>query len=246
MMKKGVAIAWVVLACQSVPLHAENRAEAKVRATVNALLGEEAVRSVAPAPLAGLYEVVLRSGELVYTNEQVSHIVVGSIIDAKTRENLTEKRQEALARIDFSTLPLNDAIVIKSGDGSRILASFEDPNCGFCKRLAKDLQQVTNTTQYLFLYPILGADSTEKARRILSVRQTPLRRGGRGWSMAKRRRLLRQTATPASLSATFSSARNWGLAGRRPSFLRMGRALGGISRRQNSRSGCVLCAKGKR
>lgn len=167
MMKKGVAIAWVVLACQSVPLHAENGTEAKVRATVNALLGEDAVRSVAPAPLAGLYEVVLKSGELVYTNEQVSHIVVGSIIDAKTRENLTEKRQEALAKIDFSTLPLKNAIVIKSGDGSRIFASFEDPNCGFCKRLAKDLQQVPNITQYLFLYPILGADSTEKAQRIL-------------------------------------------------------------------------------
>lgn len=137
MMKKGVAIACVVLACQSVPLYAENGTEAKVRATVNALLGEDAVRSVAPAPLAGLYEVVLKSGELVYTNEQVSHIVVGSIIDAKTRENLTEKRQEALARIDFSTLPLNDAIVIKSGDGSRIFASFEDPNCRFLQTVGE-------------------------------------------------------------------------------------------------------------
>jgi len=146
---------------------AETAEEANVQQSINALLGGDAVRSVRAAPMPGLYEVVLKSGELVYTNTEVSHIVVGSIIDAKTRVNLTEKRLDELSRIDFSALPLKDAIVIKKGDGSRVFASFEDPNCGFCKRLAKALQQVDNTTQYLFLYPILGPDSEEKAKRIL-------------------------------------------------------------------------------
>ncbi|WP_217126889.1 DsbC family protein [Hydrogenophilus thiooxidans] len=146
---------------------AETAEEAKVRKSIDALLGSDAVRSVRAAPMPGLYEVVLTSGELVYTNREVSHIVVGSIIDAKTRTNLTEKRLDELSRIDFSTLPLKDAIVIKKGDGSRVFASFEDPNCGFCKRLAKTLQEVDNTTQYLFLYPILGPDSEDKAKRIL-------------------------------------------------------------------------------
>ncbi len=133
---------------------------------VNQLLEADAVRSVQPAPVSGLYEVLLKSGELIYTNEAVSHFIVGAIIDAKTRENLTEKRLEVLNKIDFASLPLKDALVVKKGSGQRVIASFEDPNCTFCKRLAKELQGVDNITQYVFLYPILGNDSREKAKRI--------------------------------------------------------------------------------
>jgi len=47
-----------------------------------------------------------------------------------------------------------------------VLASFEDPNCGYCKRLARDLQKLDNVTIYTFLYPILSEDSLKKARQI--------------------------------------------------------------------------------
>ena len=43
---------------------------------------------------------------------------------------------------------------------------FEDPNCGYCKRFERDMQKVDNVTVYMFLYPILGPNSTEKTRDI--------------------------------------------------------------------------------
>ena len=43
---------------------------------------------------------------------------------------------------------------------------FEDPNCGYCKRFERDLQNVDNITVYLFLYPILSPDSAEKSRNV--------------------------------------------------------------------------------
>ena len=46
------------------------------------------------------------------------------------------------------------------------MAVFEDPNCGYCKRFERDLQKVDNVTIYMFLYPILGADSVEKSKAI--------------------------------------------------------------------------------
>jgi thiol:disulfide interchange protein DsbC len=52
------------------------------------------------------------------------------------------------------------------GNGKRKLAVFEDPNCGYCKRFERDLQKVDNVTVYMFLYPILSADSTDKSRNI--------------------------------------------------------------------------------
>ncbi|MCX7945948.1 MAG: DsbC family protein [Hydrogenophilus sp.] len=141
-------------------------ANEQIAQTMNRILGTEAVRSVSATPVKGLYEVVLKSGEVIYTNEEATHVLVGSLIDLKTRENLTERRLEELGRIDFSSLPLADAFVLRRGKGERVFASFEDPNCGFCKRLARELQGLDNYTQYVFLFPILGADSQEKARRI--------------------------------------------------------------------------------
>ncbi|NBX22203.1 MAG: DsbC family protein, partial [Betaproteobacteria bacterium] len=79
---------------------------------------------------------------------------------------LTEERINKLTAIKFDTLPFKDAFTIVRGNGSRKLAVFEDPNCGYCKRFERDLQKVDNVTIYMFLYPILGPDSTEKSKAI--------------------------------------------------------------------------------
>ena len=63
-------------------------------------------------------------------------------------------------------MPLEQAIKTVRGDGSRVLLTFEDPNCGYCKRLHRDLQRIDNVTVYTFLVPILGKDSERKARNI--------------------------------------------------------------------------------
>lgn len=52
------------------------------------------------------------------------------------------------------------------GNGTRVLATFEDPNCGYCKRLAKDLLKLDNVTGATFLYPILSEDSIKKSKQI--------------------------------------------------------------------------------
>jgi thiol:disulfide interchange protein DsbC len=68
--------------------------------------------------------------------------------------------------VPFAALPLKDALVVRQGDGSRRLAVFADPNCGYCKRFERDLLAVQNVTIYTFLMPILGSDSVAKSRDI--------------------------------------------------------------------------------
>lgn len=140
--------------------------EDAVRAGVEAFIGAQVVESVTETPYGGLYEVVLRSGELIYTDLRVSFVVDGRVIDTQTRRDVTQARLTDLASIDFSTLPLDQAIKQVKGDGSRIIASFEDPNCGYCKRLGKDLEKMDDVTIYTFLYPILGDRSVEMSRNI--------------------------------------------------------------------------------
>jgi thiol:disulfide interchange protein DsbC len=52
------------------------------------------------------------------------------------------------------------------GKGTRVIATFEDPNCGYCKRLGKELVGMDDVTIYTFLYPILSPDSTAKSNNI--------------------------------------------------------------------------------
>lgn len=138
--------------------------EAEVRQSVEAFLGGK-TEGVRKTGILGLYEVRV-GNELMYTDEKVTYLFLGNIIDAKTRTNLTQERMNKLSAIQFSDLPLELAIKQVRGDGKRVFATFEDPNCGYCKRLAKDLAGMDNVTIYTFLLPILSPDSADKAKAV--------------------------------------------------------------------------------
>lgn len=155
-----------LLACMLAAAGVAHADPETVKKGVEAFIGSPVVDSVTETRYGGLYEVVLRSGELVYTDVRVSFIMDGRIIDTETRRDVTQARLTELASIDFGTLPLDRAIKQVRGDGTRILASFEDPNCGYCKRLGQELALLDDVTIYTFLYPILGEDSVAKSRNI--------------------------------------------------------------------------------
>ncbi len=124
------------------------------------------IEEITRSPMNGLYEIRVESDEIYYSDADANFLIQGSLIDTKTRRNVTEERIEKLTAIDFQTLPFKDAIKIVQGNGKRHIAVFEDPNCGYCKRFEKDLQKVDNLTIHLFLYPVLGQDSIEKSKKI--------------------------------------------------------------------------------
>jgi thiol:disulfide interchange protein DsbC len=124
------------------------------------------IEEITPTPLAGIYELRLSTNEIYYSDAAGNFLIQGSLIDTKSKRNLTEERESKLSAIDFSTLPIKDAITIVRGNGKRKLAVFEDPNCGYCKRFERDLAKVDNVTVYLFLMPVLGPGSAEKSRNV--------------------------------------------------------------------------------
>jgi thiol:disulfide interchange protein DsbC len=138
--------------------------EAKVKQAVEAALGEKA-EGVRKTNVLGLYEVRI-GGEILYTDEKANYLITGNIIDLKTRQNLTQERLNKLSAIKFSDLPLELAVKTVKGDGKRVFATFEDPNCGYCKKLAKEMAGMNNVTIYTFLLPILSQDSAEKSKAV--------------------------------------------------------------------------------
>ncbi|MDD2545001.1 MAG: DsbC family protein [Burkholderiaceae bacterium] len=140
--------------------------EAAIRKTLAERIPQmEKIDEVRPTAMQGLYEVRIGT-DLFYTDAKGNFVIQGELIDTKARRNLTEDRINKLTAVDFAALPLKDAFTIVRGNGKRKVAVFEDPNCGYCKRFERDLQNVDNVTVYLFLYPILSPDSAEKSRNI--------------------------------------------------------------------------------
>jgi thiol:disulfide interchange protein DsbC len=123
------------------------------------------VTKVSPSPIPGLYEAVIGQ-DIVYVDPTADHIVMGQIFNTLTRKNLTEASKEQLMRIDFSALPFKDAIKTVKGDGSRTIAVFSDPKCGFCKQLEANLKEMNNVTIYTFLFPVITATSKEASANI--------------------------------------------------------------------------------
>jgi thiol:disulfide interchange protein DsbC len=139
--------------------------EAVIKRTIEGRLGGVKVDAVNKTAYLGLYEVRVES-EILYTDEKMNYIFSGNILDGKTMQNLTEKRQRELSAIKWENLPLDAAVKTVRGNGKRTLAVFSDPNCPYCKRFEKDLAKVNDVTVYTFLYPILSQDSLEKSKAV--------------------------------------------------------------------------------
>jgi thiol:disulfide interchange protein DsbC len=135
----------------------------QLRARVEQRLGTKP-DSVTKTPF-GLYEITLGT-EVLYVDANVNYVFAGRVVDARTREDLTQKRRDELLKVDFKSLPLDQAVKVVRGSGARIMVTFEDPNCPYCKRLYKDMRKMTDVTIYTFLYPILSQDSFEKSKNI--------------------------------------------------------------------------------
>jgi thiol:disulfide interchange protein DsbC len=144
----------------------ESDNELLIRDNLKAILASEPIEKITKTKFGDLYEVLTPRG-IVYTDKSGKFVIFNSvIIDTKDKSNLSEQRIAELSKFKFADLPLADAIKTVNGNGKRILATIEDPNCGFCKKLITELTKLPDTTVYTFLTPILGEDSVIKSKAI--------------------------------------------------------------------------------
>ncbi len=143
--------------------------EASLKKAVEAAYPKIKVEKVTKTSYAGLYEVFM-GGQIIYTDEKLTFLIAeGRLVDPKTKRDITGERLEELTKIDFSSLPLDQAIKVVKGNGSRKLVVFSDVDCPYCKRLERnELANITDVTVYTFLYPIeqLHPDAANKSKLI--------------------------------------------------------------------------------
>ncbi|OGA53703.1 MAG: hypothetical protein A3G24_14950 [Betaproteobacteria bacterium RIFCSPLOWO2_12_FULL_62_13] len=209
---------WGLAACSA------SADEAKIRQIVQGKFPTMAVESVTKAPLAGLYEVVL-DGEIVYTDEKVEYFFGGNIYDIRTLppRNLTEERNSGML-VRLLNGARERAVKRVKGNGKRTLYTFEDPNCGYCKQLSRELEKVSDITIYTFLIPILGPDSVNKSTAVWCAADR-----AKAWDDLMLRAALPEGANMCStpIEKNLQLMRRFGIRGTPAIYLSSGQQIGG-------------------
>jgi thiol:disulfide interchange protein DsbC len=213
-----------LLMLASAAVAAADAGEAAIRKGVQARFPDLQVESVQKTPFGGIYEVVA-GGRVIYTDEKVSYIFIGSLIDARgaAERDLTRERNAQLA-VQALNKASDNAIKRVRGNGKRVIYTFEDPNCGYCKQLQKELVKLNDVTVYTFLWPILSQDSVDKSRAIWCSKDRV-----KAWDDVMLRGAAAQSdgKCDAPLDRNMELARRFGIRGTPAIFLADGRMLGG-------------------
>ena len=198
--------------------------ENAVRQAFQAKFPKMTIESVGRTPFQNLFEVVV-DGQVFYTDDKASYLLSGNLLDIRGGQprNLTQETNNKLAA---NVLAKSTDFAVKrvKGNGKRVIYTFEDPNCGYCKELQKELAKLNDVTIYTFLWAILSQDSAEKSKAIWCAKDR-----ARAWEDVMLKGVTptgrRDCDTPLERNAQI--AQRFGLRGTPAIYLGNGEQIGG-------------------
>lgn len=144
------------------------------------------VLDIKMSPIKGLWEVSIENNDkrgIMYVGFSKKYVMGGQIFEVetslnKTQENLV-KINETPRYIDYSKIPLNDALLVGNKDAKHKVIVFTDPDCPFCGKLHNELKKViseqTDIAFYLKLMPLsFHPDAYWKSKSILCSKSLKL------------------------------------------------------------------------
>lgn len=144
--------------------------DTEIRQAVQALAPGAKVTQIGKTGIKGIMEVTIDGEQgpmVVYADEQGQFLLVGDMLDVKSKRNLTRERMDKLTAVKWDALPLKDAIKVVRGNGQRKVAVFSDPDCPYCKKMEAEFNKLDNVTIYTFLYPLaFHQDAARKAKLV--------------------------------------------------------------------------------
>lgn len=156
-MKKLIGAALGALAFVSFTAQADIKA---VEEALKQALPNVKPDSIAPSPMAGLYEVAV-GPKLFYVSEDGRYLIQGSLIDIKERKDLTEDKQAEARLNSLKKVGTDQMIVFKPKIGKHVAYVFTDIDCGYCRKLHSEIDQYQKEgieIRYLF-FPRAGEGS---------------------------------------------------------------------------------------
>jgi thiol:disulfide interchange protein DsbC len=122
------------------------------------------------SPVGGLWQLDVEAGGKrgsLYLDFSQKHLINGQIIPLEA------------AKVNFSKVPLKDAIVMGPKTAKKKVVVFTDPDCPFCKKLHEEMKQVlakrTDVAFYIIPFPLpMHKDAYKKVQTILCEKSLAL------------------------------------------------------------------------
>lgn len=139
----------------------------KIAATLKKDYPQLQFSEINPTPVNGIYEVLVKNGELIYFAPESGHMFFGELWTADAR-NLTQESKDRRLSAKVDQFPLDKAI--KIGQGPIQVIEVTDPDCPFCRKSSAFFADRDDVTRYVFLFPLtrIHPQAEAKARYILS------------------------------------------------------------------------------
>jgi len=161
--------------CESDCMKCHDLQPAEAKEVLKPLIPDAIVEKVSIAPAKGLWEVLFTSeGKkgLVYLDFSLKNVIIGQIIQIKTKNNLTRERMMQIRHVDFSSIPLENSLVLGDRNAKNKIFVFSDPDCPYCSKLHEELVKVVAEQKdiafYIKLFPLaMHKDSRRKSESIL-------------------------------------------------------------------------------
>lgn len=135
--------------------------EARLTKSLQRVFPDIEISQINPTPIKDVYEVMI-GPDVVYMTDDARYVLKGDLIDMQERRNLSEDVR-AQSRIDLlKAVPASDYIEFASKKGKETVYVFTDVDCGYCRKLHKDISELNDngiTVRYL-AYPRAGIGSS--------------------------------------------------------------------------------------
>jgi len=115
---------------------------------------------ITPSPMEGVSEVLI-GPRLMYISNDGKYLLQGSLIDLKTRTDISEERRNGIRMDALNELGEEKMIVFPAKEQKHTITVFTDIDCGYCRKLHGEMDKYNAegiTVRYL-MFPRAGVDS---------------------------------------------------------------------------------------
>lgn len=137
-------------------------AEEQLRESLARLAPDMQITAIAESVMPGVYEVV-SGAQVYYLTPDGRYMLEGSIIDLENRVDISEQRRGTLQMSVIEQIPEEQMLVFnnEAGDAERSITVFTDSDCGYCQKLHREIDAITDAdirVRYI-LFPRAGIES---------------------------------------------------------------------------------------
>lgn len=91
--------------------------------------------------ISGIYEVSVGS-DVIYMTGDGRYMIIGDVRDAKTGENVTEKKRSEMRLATIKSIKEEDTIVFKPKESKYVVHVFTDVECPYCAKFHQEMPKL--------------------------------------------------------------------------------------------------------